>query len=129
MIFGFISVREGCGSGRPAAILFWIKTLEQFPGRGRGGADLADDDAGGVVGEDGRFYGRCASRYREGERGNHRVAGAGNVEHLLRHRGNVERLLPALAEQHAQFAERDEQERRTQFVEEPFRHEHEVLVR
>ena len=54
---------------------------------------------------------------------------AGNVEHFLRDGGNVKRLLPALAEQHAQFAERDQQHRRAQFVEQSFGDEHEIFVR
>ena len=42
--------------------------------------------------------------------------------------GMWNRLLPALAEQHAQFAERDEQDGRAEFVEQAFGGEHEILV-
>jgi hypothetical protein len=37
--------------------------------------------------------------------------------------------LPALAEQHAEFAQRDQQHRRAQFVEQAFRNQHEIFVR
>ena len=40
----------------------------------------------------------------------------------------MKRLLPALAEQHAQIAERDEQQRGAQFVEQTLGDEHEIFV-
>lgn len=65
----------------------------------------------------------------ECERGDHGVARARDVAHLLGHGGNVKGFLPALAQQQAQFAQRDEQHGRAQFVEESLGGQHEVLVR
>src|ERR1019366_4327553 len=105
------------------------KTFRQFLRRGRRRADFADDDSGGLIGKNRRFNRRRPRRNRQCERGDHRVARAGNVEHFLRHRRNVKRFLPALAEQHPGFAKRDEQQRRTQFREQLFRDKHEIFVR
>ena len=105
-----------------------VKTFQQFLRRRYGRADFADDDARRVIRKNRRFERRRARRNRQRERGDDRVARAGNVEHFLRDGRDVKRLLPALAEQHAQFAERDQQHRRAQFVEQSFRDEHEIFV-
>ena len=63
--------------------------LQERVGSHRGGAELADHHAGGVIGEAGRF-GRCrAGRKGQAERGNHRVARAGDIGHFARRRGQV----------------------------------------
>src|ERR1039457_19710 len=91
----------------------FAETRHQFLRRGRCRAAFADDDAGGVVRQNRRFIGRRPRRNRQRERGDDRVACAGNVEHFLSDRGNVKRLLPALAQQHSKFTERDRSEEHT----------------
>src|SRR5262249_30765802 len=57
--------------------------------RGRGGADLGDDEAGGVVGEHGRLLEGPAGAERQGAGGDDRVAGPGDVEGLARQGGKL----------------------------------------
>jgi len=92
------------------------------------GADLADDHARRVVAEDGRLDRRRACRDGQRERRDDRVARAGNIEHFLRDGGNVKRLLPALAEQQAEIAERDEQHGGAQLVQEEAGGLHQIFV-
>src|SRR5258706_3826038 len=66
-----------------------LETRQQFLRRRHRRADLAHHDAGGVVGKNRRFHARSAARNCQRERRNHRVARAGNVEHVLRLRRNV----------------------------------------
>ena len=54
---------------------------------------FADNDAGCVIRDFCRFHRLRAGRQRQRKRRNRRVTGTGHVEHFLRHRRNVVRLL------------------------------------
>src|SRR5256885_13118677 len=74
-----------------------LETRQQFLRRHCGRADFADDHARRVIGEYGRFHGGRARRDGQGERRDDRVTRAGDIEHFPGGRGNVIRLLAALA--------------------------------
>ena len=81
---------------------------QDLVGRGGRGAELADHDARGGVGE-GRGLGQSrAGAQGQRQRRDHRVAGAGHVEDLARGRGDVHRPPAALEQAHALLAARDE---------------------
>ena len=102
--------------------------MNQFLRRGCRRPDFADHNTGRVIGKNGRFERGGPSRDCKGERRNHGVTRAGYIEYFLCHRGNVIRRLAALAEQHAQFAERDEQDRWTRMLKQPVHDEPEIFI-
>jgi len=122
--------REATGGGRrrPAGRGSGPEAAGEFVGSDGGGADLADDHAGGVVGEDGGLERGGAGGDGEGEGGDDGVPGAGDVEDLLGDGGDVKRLLAGAAEEHAQFAERDEEQGGGEVLEETARGADEVEV-
>src|SRR5207249_7946869 len=61
----------------------------------RGGADLGDDHARGVVGEHGSLLECSAGPERQGAGGDDRVAGSGDVEGLARQRRELPHGHPA----------------------------------
>src|SRR5262249_33238822 len=80
----------------------------QFVGADRGGADLADDDAGGVVGEDGGFLEGAAGAEGQGAGREDRIPGAGDGEDLARDRREPSDHAAGLEERHALLAAGDE---------------------
>ena len=70
-------------------------------GVGDRGADLADDDPRRRIGQFHRPAGRNPCRQTRGHGGGHRVAGAGNVEHVARFRGEMPRRLSLYDQAHA----------------------------
>src|ERR1700744_2783928 len=104
------------------------ETFQQFFGVGGGGAAFADNDSGGMIGQDGGFHRRSPGSDGQGKRGDDSIARAGYIEHFLGDGGDVKRFLAALAKQHAQFAERDQKHGGAQFVEQTFRDEHQVFI-
>ena len=74
-----------------------------------GGAELADHDPGGEVGERPPLPGGGApARQGQGQRRDDGVSGAGDVEHLARGGGHVQRGAALLEQAHAVLAARDE---------------------
>jgi hypothetical protein len=73
-----------------------------------GGAQLGHDHAGREVGHARGVFQRAAGRQAEAEHGDHGVAGAGDVEDLLRLRRDVQGLAGVPVEAHAALAARDE---------------------
>src|SRR6266850_410806 len=57
-----------------------------------GSADLADHDAGGMIGKDGSLHWRSPGGNGEGESGDDRIARARDVEDFLGERRDVERF-------------------------------------
>src|SRR5947208_1874893 len=105
-----------------------FETGQQFLRRNGGGADLAHDNSGHVVGKDRRFERRCACGNGQGQRRDDRVTRARNIEDLLGHGRYVMRLLAALAEQHSLVAQRDQQQSRPQVAQQFFRGAHQSGV-
>src|SRR5882762_5102106 len=85
-----------------------LETGDQFVARHGGGAEFADDDGAGVVGNFRRFQGRRAADQCEREEGDRRIACTGNVEDLTSFGRNMMRWSVLLKEHHAMFAECDE---------------------
>jgi hypothetical protein len=81
----------------------------QLPNVQRSRAQLADDHPRRVVRDFRCLDAGRARRQRERERGNGRIARAGNVEDILRARRRVVGLLPLFEQQHPGLAERDQQ--------------------
>jgi hypothetical protein len=55
---------------------------QEFSRRNGSGAEFADDNAGGGVGEDSGLAQRSSRRNSERQRGQDRIAGAGDVKNL-----------------------------------------------
>src|SRR5271157_129717 len=93
-----------------AALGSWDgKRSGQF-GRGDGsGAEFADGDSAGAVGQVGGLGGLSAGGQGQGEYGDGGIAGAGDIEDGLGAGGHVARRGIAFEEQHAVLAESDEQ--------------------
>src|SRR5438445_6141406 len=91
-----------------------LETRRQFLRRHNRRSDFSNDDASGVVGNNRRFEGRGAGGYSQRENRNDRVARPRNIEHFLSDRWNMDGLLIALTEQHAQFAKSDQKNSRAQ---------------
>ena len=72
-----------------------MQRAEQFLAADRGGALLADGDAGGQVGEHGGVGQRRAGAQRHRERRDQRVAGAGDIGHLAGPRRQMQRRAAA----------------------------------
>ncbi len=96
------------------------EAVDEFGWGDGGGADLADDDAGGVVGKDGGLDWSCAGGDGEGEGGDDGVTGATDVEDFAGDGGDVERGIVATTQEHAEFAEGDEQQGRGEGIDEVF---------
>src|SRR4051794_36145041 len=91
----FILVKPSSLNVRPVGSL--LETCHKFLRRDRGGADFADDDAGGVIGNDGGFDRRRTGRDCQREGRDDGVAGAGNIENFLSHGRDVKMFMAALA--------------------------------
>ena len=77
------------------------------------GAELADDDAAGAVGDRHRLAQRQAAGEHRGEGGDHRVAGAGDVEHLAR-LGRDLHVAGGVEQRHAVLGARQQQRARAE---------------
>src|SRR5207247_8078161 len=93
------------GGGRTASPM--EKGLFELGGGHGGGAHHADDNPGGVVGQERRLpHGRAGGQgQRQG--GDHGVARAGHVEDLARHGGDVRDPPAVFKEAHAPLSPRD----------------------
>ena len=98
------------------------KTGEQFVRGDGGGAEFAHDNAGGVIGKIRGLDGRRARHDGKGEGGDDGVARAGHIKDLAGGGGDMERLLAALAEEHALFAQGDEEQGRLKVRQQFVRH-------
>src|SRR3954447_26496644 len=85
-----------------------IESGDQFVARDGCGAELAHNNGAGVVRDLSRLASGSIATQREGEEGNRRVAGTGDVEDLPRFGRNVQCVV-AFEQHHALFAERDEE--------------------
>src|SRR5579871_716571 len=91
-----------------------FETADEFIWSDGGSADLADDNAGRMIGNNGGFQRRGAGSDGRCEGCDYSIAGAGHIVNLACDGGNVKRFLIALAEQHAEFSQRNQQDHRTQ---------------
>ena len=108
---------EGGHTGPPLL----IKRRKQFSDIDGCRTQLAYNNPGGVIRERCRFDHAGAGCQCARQSRNHRIARPRHIEHLLRNRGHVKRLVISLAEQHALISQRDQQQRGLQFTQQLFR--------
>ena len=83
--------------------------LTEFLAADRGGAQLADDDAGGQIGQHGRLLHLCSRGRGRGEHRDHGVSRTGDIEHLARARRQMDRRLLRQQQRHAALAAGNQQ--------------------
>jgi len=93
----------------PLGALLALHGATQFRGADGGGAELADDDAGGEIGQGHGLRQVLASSDGAGQGGNHRVASTGDVEHFAGAGRQVQGAVAGAQQGHAVFATGDQQ--------------------
>src|SRR5262245_8259770 len=100
--------RESASETTRPTCLF-LERGEQFVGGDGGGADFADGDAGGMIGQHGGLGERTAGGERRHEGRDDRVPRAGDVVHLERDGGEMGEAPTLFEERHAVLAARHEE--------------------
>src|SRR6185503_6416050 len=100
--------RAGITTMTDGLALVMAEHLRKLLCREGGGADHADDDTCGIVGQRCSISRRRAGRQREGQRPDHRITRTGDIEDLAGLSGNVPGGALSLVQTHPFFAARNE---------------------